>query len=81
MFGLLTPGKGPVQYMEEENIYMSFWLVHCLQSNQSYLLDRLVGLQGNVRDVGVHHEREQVEDEVGRPVDDRNYQYYLNNNF
>ena len=34
-----------------------------------YLLDRLVGLQGDVGNVGVHHEGEQVEDQVGVPAD------------
>lgn len=31
----------------------------------SYLLNGLVRLQGNVRNIGIHHQREQVEDQVG----------------
>lgn len=31
----------------------------------SYLLNSLVRLQGDVRNIGIHHQREQVEDQIG----------------
>lgn len=39
-----------------------FYILHI---QQTYLLHRLVRLQRNIRDVSVHHQREQIQDQVG----------------
>lgn len=34
---------------------------------QIYLLHCLVRLQSNIRDIGIHHQREQIQNQVGVP--------------
>lgn len=36
-----------------------------LFEKETYLLDRLIRLQCDVRNIGIHHEREQVQDQIG----------------